>query len=47
LVAFIKLTVSEKEPGGKLLATLLIESVTVVLAPALRVPLGEERVAHG
>jgi hypothetical protein len=33
-------------PGVKLLASLLIETVTVVLAPAPRVPLVEERVSQ-
>ena len=39
LVALVKVTVSLKEPTFKVLALALIEAVTVVLAPAARVPL--------
>ena len=46
LVVLVKLTVSLYGPAVRLLAPLLIETVTVVLAPAANVPPAEDRVTH-
>ena len=46
LVVLVKLTVSLYGPAVRLLAPLLIETVTVVLAPAANVPLAEDRLTH-
>jgi hypothetical protein len=43
LVVFVKVTVSLYDPATRLFALLLIDTVTVVLAPAARLPLLDER----
>ena len=46
LVVLVKLTVSLYGPAVRVLALPLIETVTVVLAPAPNVPLVEDRLTH-
>ena len=46
LVVFVKLTVSLYVFGARLLALLLIDTVTVVLAPDANVPLVLDRLTH-
>jgi hypothetical protein len=46
VVLFTKLTVSEYDPAARLLAWELMETVTVVLAPAANVPLLSDKLTQ-
>ena len=46
LVVLVKVTVSLYVPALRLLAEVLIEAVTVAVAPAARLPLVEDRVTQ-
>jgi hypothetical protein len=46
-VVFVKVTVSLCHPAARLVAVLLINAVTIVLAPDASVPLVDDSVTHG